>query len=419
MKRFASLLFWLSLCMFVTASVQAELPDYIRNRMGSVSGQIYVESKVQPQALVSFFLEKNGPPPLAGGTGRVPEYLSRTDARGTFTVKLPAGRYYVGILSRGAGAPPGPPRPGEKFHFAAGEPGQLLLLDVKEKEHLDVARINGAPHWSFSDRSQYFTVEGVVRQENGEPVANVVVLGKSRLNIPRPEFISVRSGNDGGYRLKLPVDRPFYLVARQDIASSRPAPGSLVGTYGIHSKTGLATLTLFSAGSPPPGVVAEDENSRAMTVSGRNGEVRGGMDIYIYPVPDPEAVKKSVQTSVVTPRFDRGVPINHILFEGKSAQLSEKSFRELDQWVSFMLSKEEIDVELLGYTDNSGTPAGNFALSEKQARVVADYFIAHGVDSGRIKVSGMGALNPVAPNRTIAGRAKNRRVEIKFIGVDE
>lgn len=418
MNKIPSLLCWILLFLALSPAARAELPDYVRGQMGSLAGQVFVEGKVQAQAVVSFFNDKNGPPPLTEGLGRVPEFLSRTDSGGDFAVSLPAGRYYVGILGRTSRGAPGPPRPGEKFYFAVAEPGQLLLLSVNAQEHQDVGRINGAPHWTFSDSTTYFKVSGIIRKESGEPVANVVVLGKSRINIPRPEYISARTGSDGAYSLKLPANLPFYLMARQDIASSRPKPGSLVGTYGIHSKTGLATLNFFSSGTPPPGALDESENSRAMTVSGREGESRGGIDIYMYPVPDPEVMKKSVQGSVVSPKFERK-PTSHILFDGKSGRLVEKSFRELDQWVAFLLSQDEVDIELIGYTDSLGSTATNFPLTERQARTVAEYFITHGVEAERIKVAGMGALNPVAPNRNNAGRAKNCRVEIKLLGGDK
>lgn len=395
---------------------RAELSDNIGSRLGSIGGRIFAEGKPQPLSMVAFFQEKNGPPSLDGGGGRVPEFLSRTDAEGAFKANLPVGRYFMGVLARSAGAPSGPPRPREKFYFAVDNQGQLLLLSVQGKTHLEVDRINVAPATVFVDRTSYCKVEGVVRDEHEAPVANVVVLGKSRLNIPRPEFISARTKADGRYSIRLPSGRPFYLVARQDIAATRPQPGTKVGTYGIHSKTGLATLTIFSVGSPPPGVLADDTESRAQAVSGRPSEVRSGVDIFMYSVPDPEKVKKSVQGSINFPRLGQG---NHsIMFEGSSLQMSEKSGRDLEQWVAFLLDREELNVELTGYTDNSGMLADNIVISEKRARFIAEYLSTRGVAPGRIKVLGKGPLNPAAPNRTNAGRALNQRVEIRLVGIE-
>lgn len=415
MKSFLPLLLCLVQLCVLSSPVRAEIPENLSKRLGSVGGRVFVEGRPQALAMVAFFQEKNGPPSLDGEISRVPEFLSRTDSGGVFKANLPTGRYFLGILERSPGAPAGPPRPGEKLYFAVNNQGQLLLLTVQGKMHFEAGRLNVAPSATFSDRVGYFKIEGVVRDEHGAPVANVVVVGKSRLNIPRPEFISARTKSDGRYSLKLPAGRHFYLVSRQDIAATRPHPGTSVGTYGIHSKTGLATLTLFSAGSPPPGVLDEDAESRAQTISGRAAEVLSGLDIYMYALPDPEKVKKSVQGSINFPRFDRSKNHN-ILFEGNTLQVSEKSSRDLNQWTAFLLDREELNIELTGYTDTLGVSSENIRISEKRARMVADYLISHGVAAGRIKVFGKGPLNPAAPNRTNAGRVLNRRVEIRIVG---
>ncbi|BBZ51156.1 hypothetical protein MHEI_28730 [Mycobacterium heidelbergense] len=65
-----------------------------------------------------------------------------------------------------------------------------------------------------------------------------------------------------------------------------------------------------------------------------------------------------------------------------------------------------------GYTDNSGTEAINIPLSNQRAQTVADFLVAHGVAGAQLVVKGLGSVNPVAPNDTVEGRAKNRRVEI-------
>jgi peptidoglycan-binding protein ArfA len=65
-----------------------------------------------------------------------------------------------------------------------------------------------------------------------------------------------------------------------------------------------------------------------------------------------------------------------------------------------------------GYTDNSGAEAINISLSNQRAQIVANFLIAHGVAGAQLVVKALGSANPVAPNDTAEGRAKNRRVEI-------
>ena len=65
-----------------------------------------------------------------------------------------------------------------------------------------------------------------------------------------------------------------------------------------------------------------------------------------------------------------------------------------------------------GYADNSGSEAINISLSTQRAETVANYLLSHGVVVAQLVVKGLGSINPVAPNDTPEGRAKNRRVEI-------
>ncbi len=402
-------------CLFASTS-QAALPGYMLKKMGTINGQVYVDDKPVPFAMLAFFLKKKGPPPLENGMRRVPELLSRTNSEGKFKTRLLAGEYYLGILMRPPNAGPGPPRAGEKYYFAGTRKGELSVISVKAQEDAEIGRLNGAPPDSFKSLEEFFTVNGVVRNAKGEPYPGVVVLGKSRLNIPRPEFISIRTGPDGSFQLRLPASKPFHLVARETIASARPRAGSYIGTYGIKSKTGLATPSIFSAGSPPPGVMSEEDNgSRALLVSGGVGEVVSGIDIFMYKVPDPEEIKASVQGTKDAPRFEKGAALNNIFFAYGSHHLDKKSFKELDQWVLFLKGRLDQKIEIGGHTDNRGNAAYNLHLSRDRAQSVANYFVAKDISPKRLTVKGFGPDQPVATNKSPEGRQQNRRVEIKFI----
>jgi len=70
----------------------------------------------------------------------------------------------------------------------------------------------------------------------------------------------------------------------------------------------------------------------------------------------------------------------------------------------------------VGYTDWIGSDAYNLKLSQRRAAAVKAYLVSKGVDANRIYTEGKGKANPIAPNTTAAGRAKNRRVEIEIVG---
>ena len=72
-------------------------------------------------------------------------------------------------------------------------------------------------------------------------------------------------------------------------------------------------------------------------------------------------------------------------------------------------------VDIVGHTDNTGSDAINYPLSQRRADSTKNYLVAKGVSSGRITTAGKGSTQPIASNATEAGRAENRRVEI-FVG---
>ena len=69
-----------------------------------------------------------------------------------------------------------------------------------------------------------------------------------------------------------------------------------------------------------------------------------------------------------------------------------------------------------GHTDSVGTEAYNQRLSVRRAEAVKAYLTSKGIDKSRIYTEGKGETQPIASNKTAAGRAKNRRVEIEVVG---
>ncbi len=65
-----------------------------------------------------------------------------------------------------------------------------------------------------------------------------------------------------------------------------------------------------------------------------------------------------------------------------------------------------------GYTDSTGSLALNERLSKERADVVAQYLVNGGLPAGQVRTEGKGPSDPIGDNKTAAGRAKNRRVEI-------
>ncbi len=101
-----------------------------------------------------------------------------------------------------------------------------------------------------------------------------------------------------------------------------------------------------------------------------------------------------------------------ILFESGSATILPESYSQLDEIMSSAIVAEGLNVGVYGHTDNTGSPDANQTLSEARAEAVKSYLISKGLPTKRIESKGFGQTQPVAENKTAAGKAQNRRVQI-------
>jgi len=69
-----------------------------------------------------------------------------------------------------------------------------------------------------------------------------------------------------------------------------------------------------------------------------------------------------------------------------------------------------------GHTDSDASDGYNQALSIKRAEAVKAYLVSKGIEASRLYTEGKGEKQPVADNKTKAGKAQNRRVEIEVVG---
>lgn len=100
------------------------------------------------------------------------------------------------------------------------------------------------------------------------------------------------------------------------------------------------------------------------------------------------------------------------LFDADSAILQVAADDELAAVIDGVESIEQVTI--VGFTDARGTPEHNLALSEQRAAAVADWFVAHGVESTRISAIGRGEQD-ATPDATPEQMAADRRVDIVVI----
>lgn len=105
----------------------------------------------------------------------------------------------------------------------------------------------------------------------------------------------------------------------------------------------------------------------------------------------------------------QSIQLNNVFFKTASSELLKESYLELNKLVKILQSNSEIKVELGGHTDNTGDAKKNITLSSERAQAVYNYLLRMGIPKDRLTAKGYGSSNPVAPNTTEEGRAKNRR----------
>jgi outer membrane protein OmpA-like peptidoglycan-associated protein len=130
------------------------------------------------------------------------------------------------------------------------------------------------------------------------------------------------------------------------------------------------------------------------------------------PVPPPPAP----EPARVEVKADR-IEINEkIQFAIDKADILPASDGLLNEVVAVLQAHAELEkVGIQGHTDDDGDEKYNQTLSERRAKAVLDWLVAHGVSAARLESKGFGESKPIADNTTEAGREKNRRVEFLIL----
>jgi len=101
-----------------------------------------------------------------------------------------------------------------------------------------------------------------------------------------------------------------------------------------------------------------------------------------------------------------------VSFPSGRLQWDPKSTLVLKRWAQILQSNPEVKIHIAAYTDNRGSRFLNLQLSKRRSQMVMSYFQDAGIDPLWMTAEGYGDANPIADNRTEAGRSANRRIEI-------
>lgn len=177
--------------------------------------------------------------------------------------------------------------------------------------------------------------------------------------------------------------------------------------YGILSRGGVEVSVSVLAG--PVSLFARDHYKT------RENTAQAAVAIQVV---EPRAMATG-QVTVAADAIGRGldaegrIALYGIHFDTGRSDIKPESKAQLDEMASILKSRPSLRVHVVGHTDNVGSLDANLALSLRRAEaVVAALVNTHRIDARRLSARGVASLSPLAGNRSEAGRALNRRVEM-------
>ncbi len=249
------------------------------------------------------------------------------------------------------------------------------------------------------------------------------------------------SEEDWGYRIA-PNGKDFYYAAcetgtkQNDLYSikipERFCPEAVVNVMGkITDKQGKMVETQIVWEDLSSGDVIE--KSKSNPVDGKYFTVLPNGRMYGYYVDDeryyPQSqnidltegktaqtvAKDIVVTSYKEMKEEKAsVRLDNLFFDNDKSDLLPYSIPELRR-IAKIISQNNLRVEIAGHTDSNGEDNYNMALSLRRAEAVKAFLVKEGCDASLLEVVGYGETKPAETNETEAGRAKNRRVEMRFL----
>jgi len=169
-------------------------------------------------------------------------------------------------------------------------------------------------------------------------------------------------------------------------------------------------------------LVGGDHDRNAKVIGAGIGAIAGGAVGNYMDQQEAELRRQTAGTGVDVIRTGDELVLRMpagITFPVDSYAIQPAAQQTLTEVARTLVSYNQTYVDVLGHTDSTGSDVYNQALSQRRAQSVADYLGSRGVAPARMGIRGFGETQPIATNDTDAGRAQNRRVEIKVVPITQ
>ena len=196
--------------------------------------------------------------------------------------------------------------------------------------------------------------------------------------------------------------------ASQNPYDNQPPSSNKTATYG-----GLGALAGAAAGA----LISHDNRGKGALIGAAIGGASGAGYGYYADKQEAELRQSMQGTGVEVQRQGDQIKLimpGNITFATDSSEIVSNFYAPLNNLASSFKQFNQNSIEIVGFTDSTGSRQYNMDLSQRRAQSVATYLTAQGVDGSRLSTRGAGPDQPIASNATADGRAQNRRVEVNL-----
>ncbi|MFW5727533.1 MAG: OmpA family protein [Spirochaetia bacterium] len=225
--------------------------------------------------------------------------------------------------------------------------------------------------------------------------------------------IALFTDENGGYFIKERLTRHYLEngtpASREEGFRLTWGRGITIGEIESLQRTMIASLQDEENGQPPGGQPDRpDQPGRPEGAPGAAGEPGSGRTTGPAESEAPEDEPIEVE------RTTEGIKLNlpRIHFVPDQAKILPREKDRLDKLATMLKKVPDASFMVKGHTADIGTEESQYDLSVERARTIIEEMLARGLEASRFVYQGLGGEQPVAPNDTEEGRARNRRVEV-------